>query len=506
MSAIAFLAGLGAGAVRSERVERELATRDAEEARRQKLFDDQQADRAKMLRDEQELRDAAAPVQVVEMPQQGPTLPDEAPLPNIFNAGPRAFAERGVAEAAAASENTPQAVRQRIVTKLSNQGKPVQADAVRGAGIQADAAEANLKQFTENAIKEGTLEFLGRAMAGDSPDAVKEAFNKNGKVKLKDVKIEPFEFDHPTLGKQRSAKITGTLEDGTPVDVPDAFQASFGLFSAAKRFELLGQWNREKRIADDREADNKRQDARDAENARHNRAVEARMSAGRGGAGGAGGAAPEMATPDSTFDSKTAADIAKDIVKNEAAEAAKAGTPMSAADIARRTNEIVASQRQEHTNRFIEGTVSRELRIAQQSPDAYAAAYAKAAKLMPPARLKALGFEPPAAPAAPAAPAQVTPAAIAAAAPAAPTSPAPVVPQQPAAMAIPPQHAQVLDPMNEQLAAAAAALKAAASSGDQRSVTLYGQQLEQLRAKRNAEALRRLGPGVAETYLSTLPV
>jgi hypothetical protein len=105
---------------------------------------------------------------------------------------------------------------------------------------------------------------------------------------------------------------------------------------------------------------------------------------------------PVAETPENTFDRKLASDIAKDLVKKEAEEAAIGGKPMSAAAVARRTDELVNAQFVTHQNRFIATNVQRSLTAASSDPAEYSAAYGKALKLMPQAELLKLGFKPPA--------------------------------------------------------------------------------------------------------------
>ena len=71
------------------------------------------------------------------------------------------------------------------------------------------------------------------------------------------------------------------------------------------------------------------------------------------------------ATAESTFDRKTAAEIAKDTVKKEAEAEAAGGKPMSGAAMAKRVDEITGALFQTHANRFIASTVQRELQMAQ---------------------------------------------------------------------------------------------------------------------------------------------
>jgi hypothetical protein len=110
----------------------------------------------------------------------------------------------------------------------------------------------------------------------------------------------------------------------------------------------------------------------------------------------AAGAEPKVKTAESTFDQKTAADIAKDTVKREAEEAGAAGKPMTGAQIAKRTDEIVHALFVQHQNRFGLTMVQSRLGMAANDPQLYAREYGEAVKRVPQQVLAQMGFNPPA--------------------------------------------------------------------------------------------------------------
>jgi hypothetical protein len=267
-AAIAFLAGMGAGYLDQQDRNQDKAFKVAVSNREQKRADDsdaraQQSHDAQMRQitqsesDRAALRTAAAPAAVVPVATKDDTQdnvdvgqPNEpAPTVTGYRVGAQQFASQGVADSAAAAANDPKSVRARVQGAMAAQD-PLKADQYRTSGLQADAAELTLKKHTEDLIKEGTLDALGAAIQGQSPEEIKALYNQSGGKKIASIQVNPYTFNHPSLGPQKSATITGKFEDGTDLNVPDAFQLSTQLMGAAKRFDLLGKWADEKRKAD----------------------------------------------------------------------------------------------------------------------------------------------------------------------------------------------------------------------------------------------------------------
>ena len=267
------------------------------------------------------------------------------------------------------------------------------------------------------------------------------------------------------------------------------------------------------------------QQAQAAEQARHNQATEstaarnaataeaaqrataayhARMA---GVAEGKVGATPEPqpVTPESTFDRKTAAEIASATVKKEAEEAAMSGQKLTGPQMAARVDEIVNAMFQQHQNRFVQTQVQRTLAMAQNDPAIYAQEYGKALKVVPQQVLAQWGFQPPAAPAQP----RPTPTA-----PAAPAAPAPAAPAPRAAMApqggdrvlagIEQQHMAQLASLVQAFVQAKQQLAAAGKSGDARAVAFYSQRAQQANEVLREKAAQLLGNN-ADRFLATVP-
>lgn len=235
MSAIGFLASLGAGYLDGNRQKE----KDDRQAKLDQItFDDadaRKADRARENADRDALRAAAAPVPVEQTQLQGPPVDDATPMPSAYKVGANTFASQGAAQTAADTART-----DRIATMLDSQN-PGQASAYRNSIRQDKAGELALKSAVQKSNDEGTGRALSAALSGASPDQVKAIFNAQGEDKIGDIQITPIDVDHPVLGKQKSVKITGTYADGRPLNIPDALDSSFRLFSAEKQVDMLSK-------------------------------------------------------------------------------------------------------------------------------------------------------------------------------------------------------------------------------------------------------------------------
>lgn len=273
MSALAFLASLGTGYLREDEKKAEREKADAREARQRQredtadarateLYDAGKAERARVTADRDLIRNAAQPVPIAPEATMPATMdardigqPGEAPVPVTgYKVGAARFAERAAAEAESGRRT-----QDRVATAMDTVD-PAGAQGRKTSALQGQAAEIQLKEAARKAISEGALEAMGAASGGASSEQVKAIYNKTGDKRVAELSVEPFEFDHPTLGKQRSARIVGKFEDGTPLNISDTFASSLDLFGAAKKFDLLGQWSRDKATRDDRAADNVRAD------------------------------------------------------------------------------------------------------------------------------------------------------------------------------------------------------------------------------------------------------
>ena len=438
MSALAFLASLGTGYLREDEKKAELEKADAREARQRQredtadarateLYDAGKAERARVTADRDLIRNAAQPVPIAPEATMPATMdardigqPGEAPVPVTgYKVGAARFAERAAAEAESGRQTQarvataldtvdPAGAQGRKTSALQGQAAELQVKAAR----DADAAKDWTRKAGAAIVQSGSWDEATRFMTESKADGLDGSTKWQHTVSPDGATVTVFPagpdgkpqakgFTVPNTDKGR-LQLLMTLDQNTP--------------ASAKLADLRAEENaaatRENMVRDDKRADElfKLQ----------------RQRLQQVGSGGAGGQPAPQETPESTFDRKTAADIAKDVVKAEAEAAAGSTKPMSGVQMAKRQDEIVSAMYQQHANRFITNTVQRELTLARTDPAAYAQSYVKAARLVPPEALKRMGFEPPANPGAPGA-----------APPAIPSPPPRVTPRNVAAAGVP---------------------------------------------------------------------
>jgi hypothetical protein len=168
--------------------------------------------------------EGGAPVQMDEI--TGAEVPG-AVRKSVYDVGGRQFEDKSQAAAAIAAQSGQMGWLKRTADVHRKHGKVDQA--------------LNLEQMYKTLQKEGAIEALDTALAGGTPEAVKEQFNQSGKVKLKDVKVEPFEVELPGFGKVRSAKITGTTEDGKKFVINDALAHRMQFMPIEKKLEVAAK-------------------------------------------------------------------------------------------------------------------------------------------------------------------------------------------------------------------------------------------------------------------------
>lgn len=195
--AIAFLAGLGSGYFNSQAKKKEDERRDKRDARDEEVYQEGKTDRAaareRVARedaDKQAIRTAAAPVDV--QTTQGQAMPAEAgnsaavasdnPTTGGYKVGAKTFAERGIADTEAATQNTPEATRKRVSAAMLAQGDVLGADKLATSGLQAKAAkmaitkgereEANavFDQGIKQALQTGGPQALAKFMSESQAD------------------------------------------------------------------------------------------------------------------------------------------------------------------------------------------------------------------------------------------------------------------------------------------------------------------------------------------------
>lgn len=218
------------------------------EKRRQKADTERQEDRS-MRRTEHDARmgeveeqrklrvslaDAARPVQVEQgaggsirpetMDNRDVGLPESASQPNNgltlggYRVKDKTFDSATAAAGAAAAENSPDAVAKRQGAAYRQAGQP-------GAALEIEQKQASITSAQAAAAKrmkdEGFIDAARASRTGD-PQAVFDAFNKGGTMKLETLPtVTPVERDLPGVGKVTTYDYVGKVmgPDGTPREV-----------------------------------------------------------------------------------------------------------------------------------------------------------------------------------------------------------------------------------------------------------------------------------------------
>lgn len=421
--AIALMAAGGYRKYKQDQVDEQEAADDLAAKREDRAF--QRSERARMLKQREDVAAAAAPATVDESPVAVPIgSRDEPQAPEVrIRAAGRTFTNRAEAEAAVAAYNTPRARMERQAAVLDQAGDPAAAQQLRTTQRQGQLADLNLSTAEAAADRDKKLRELGGLLIKGGWKAVPEAYTRyddgntakvieDGKGGATVVSIGP---DGKELGRKAFAsmpeffgQLAGTFDPQKWIDSED---------KKAETARQQGNADREfKRLEGESDRNFQLRKAEAERRARHDSAMLANDTARVGIARMAAMPKdPVAATPESTFDAKTAAEIAKDQVQKEADEArAQSGGKVTwtAQQIAQRTDSIVQALRQQHTIRFIETAAARALSTAQADPAAYAAQFEKAQALgIPLKRLGEMGFKPPQVQKQPGAPAPSTPAA-----------------------------------------------------------------------------------------------
>lgn len=231
-SAVAFLAGMGAGYLGGKDKELERKRREARDKREQDAFDMQKSTFDQNQADKDAVRTAGAP-QEVTAEQGPPTEAQYAATPagqepdaigyRVGNGiGAKDFATRGLAEAAATEQNTTQARRTRMADL-----------ALRGNTYAASALDVDRKQvkqgredtgwtqeqtaYVKKLKDEGVFDAAKALRVGDAA-GMAEAFNRSGEHKIiGDVTMTPEIRDIPGIGKVQTNTATFQMQmpDGT---------------------------------------------------------------------------------------------------------------------------------------------------------------------------------------------------------------------------------------------------------------------------------------------------
>jgi len=244
MSAIAFLAGMGAGYLDQNEASRRAAIEAARERRQQEEHDANKRVRDAQMRELQlqeaaakKVREAAAPLPITEDTLAGPVQEDAAPMPTVYKVGARTFAERGLAEQAA----TDQQARQARVQAAYDETDPSKGQQFRAASTQASLHEALAKAQVQALVREGVVASLSAAAGGADAKTIEGIYNANGTTKISNVVVEPYTIDDPVLGKVQTARMQGQLDNGQVVNFGDVRKSSLMLMDAAKRLGIETQ-------------------------------------------------------------------------------------------------------------------------------------------------------------------------------------------------------------------------------------------------------------------------
>lgn len=452
--AIALMAAGGYRKYKQDQVDEQDAAEAAQARREDRAFT--LGERARITKMRDDTAAAAAPTTVEDTPMAMPIgSRDEPRAPEDvgIRAAGKTFTNRADADKAAAEYNAEPAEAKRVagvarmagdyagsqqVLNLSRQGQlaDMQLD-------EAQAAHLN-KLFDDNLQKLATHDDIARVISEST---------LGGSLKVKAVPTSDGKrVEYHRVNEDGSTTPTGQSFPAGDRGVLEAKLVMGRMTPVSQKLDYLhkqataeqDQANKDREFTQrkgesDRDFQLRKDEA--ARRARHDGAMLANDTAKLNLARMAAKPPDAAATPDSTFDRKTAAEIAKDQVQKEADLAREAGKGvMTGQQMAKRVDEIVQAQFQQHTVRFIESAASRALAGAEGDPAAYAQAFEKVQQLgVPLKRLGELGFKPPqraAAPAQPAAPG-AAPAMPAAPAAAAPMQAAPGGPAAPAATAAP---------------------------------------------------------------------
>lgn len=382
-----------------------------------------QRDDAKWQREEAErvaVEREGKPLPVTDGEIFQPTGDDEGsgvPMPanptmGTVMAGGQRFADRAAADAAV---NSPSAQLRRMAGVMADPVRKAQttaaADAADVSGIQLRRLQEDLaiEQWRMRAL-EGVVGKQGKLATADDIAAwmtESKADGKGGATKWaakqegKTITVYPVGPDGTALaaGFPIEDSLEGRLRFISAIDPRISVTDKLADIMSVKRFD-----------AD--EANRKRTDARlDAAQKSldeyhkgmlkiHGDRTEmqgyiAKLHAALAGARSAGSNKPM--SPEDTFDRKEAGRFARDKVLAIDKAAVEAGKPpMSASETARHVDEMVDEMWKRHRDRFVLSTTVRELAAAENDPEAYAAAWAKAMKYgLPAGALMAMKFEPP---------------------------------------------------------------------------------------------------------------
>lgn len=523
MSAMAFLAGMGAGINKKERQDKEDARQAKRDARDDEIYNEQKADRAQQRSDRDALRTAGAPIPVTEeggMPESMDArdigLPGEAPVaPQTFKAGANSFASRGLAEADAQKQ-----VRGRVASTMAAQGNVLGADQLRTSGLQSEAAQLALDTHKSDEASKRFDDGLNKA-AAKSWDELGAFMDNSGASPTKGKWIASAD------GKTMRAHKMGP--DGTLTPTGAVFDNSDkGRMNAAVYFSqrmspqdklkhAMAEAEAERRIEHDKatlkiqqqQANTQEQYRRDqAANMRAQRELQAAhdkaVAAGKVKAGD-----PLQVTlkDKRDFESDLSGHIKDQFPVKDGADPAERAAMSAQATQKRSLGNTLFENNARIGVPLTAGTVMQAMDLAADrknirvikdaSGNAYEGVVVNGQAIITgPAMQKKAPTAPGVTPPGPPAPTNPAAAARQGVTP----IPTPATPAGP-----PPEKVQIMAPLNAAVAQLSQQMAAVAQSGDPQAIAAYAPKLEAARAARRQEAIRQFGPKEAEQYLSTLP-
>lgn len=358
----------------------------------------QRSERARMLKNRDAVAAAAAPV----VPQDGtvfqPTNDDDGnPMPanpteGSFMVDGKRYANRAAADTAA---NSPAGASERVSRALMGQGDIHGAQQLRTGLRQEKAADMQV-QLHQMQIDEAQRKFAN-AKFDESLTSLSSFDDLANMVTRMGGSAQGITLQAKKSPDGKKVTLMQVLPDGTLQPTAQTFDNTARGFETAKASFSKSIGPHDKITWLHQQAMEQRQADQLAEQTRHNKATEAIQRYTASAKVAAAHANDTAATADSTFDRKTAAEIAKDTVKKEAEAEAASGKPMSGAAMAKRVDEITGAMFQSHANRFNTSVIARDLQSVRGNPEAYAAAYNKvvSSQTMTPQELRTIGFLPP---------------------------------------------------------------------------------------------------------------
>lgn len=231
---LSLAAGFGTGYLGAKRQTKLDEERQADRDMRKEEFDARMGEVKEQKNLRMSLADAARPVAVEQgaggavrpetMDNRDVGLPENAALPNGglslggYRVKDKAFDNPTAAAGAAAAENSPDAVARRQGAAYRQAGQP-------GAALEIEQKQAAITGAQMAAAKkmkdEGFIDAARASRTGD-PQAVFDAFNRGGVMKLEEPPaVTPVERELPGIGKVTTYDYTARVlgPDGTPREV-----------------------------------------------------------------------------------------------------------------------------------------------------------------------------------------------------------------------------------------------------------------------------------------------